>query len=560
MAELAAPRPTIVPNWRGAAGLPLRAARAVRWRRLLSEGVVMFVVAFAFYIAVAVYLVLDLHYLTRDAYTRVANAQFVLFSRDPHLAAVGFIWPPLPALLDAPLLLLKGWFPVLATHGFAGSVEAAAFSAGTAVLLNSALRELRVARPLRWLLYLAFVLHPMVIIYAIQGMSEAMFDFFVVGSLLGFLRWTRRGRAIDLTLAGAMVGLGSLVRYEILLVFVVLVCGVAIVAYSRSRSWRETETNLLLFGVPVAFLFGVWVVASGVIEGDAFFAFHSYYSSENLVVVGGVAGSDPQLRTLAGAGRYIFQNAAALCPAVIPLLGLLALRFVFLRDRLVSLVLILLAFPVLVFDARLLSEGKLAADGLRYQIYVIPYAFAAGTALLGDARRLIPRFAPIAALLAVGVFAVSDALSLYIVNDPVKAPYERPAITAAMSHQRVTDPNHNPIDDSRTIALAVASFDSDHGLVAVDTFLGFGIPLGAPDPKLYLITSDEDFKESIAAPQLFGVKYFLVPRPGGFGDIDSINRLYPGLWQNGAGVATLTADLGTTLGWRLYRITETPNR
>ena len=33
-----------------------------------------------------------------DALSRVANGYYTLFSRDPHLAAVGFVWNPLPSL------------------------------------------------------------------------------------------------------------------------------------------------------------------------------------------------------------------------------------------------------------------------------------------------------------------------------------------------------------------------------------------------------------------------------------------------------------------------------
>src|ERR1041385_9278526 len=55
-------------------------------------------VAFLGYIALGSYLALVLHAYHGDAYSRVANAYYVLYSRDPHLAAIGFVWMPLPSL------------------------------------------------------------------------------------------------------------------------------------------------------------------------------------------------------------------------------------------------------------------------------------------------------------------------------------------------------------------------------------------------------------------------------------------------------------------------------
>src|SRR5438874_734088 len=41
-----------------------------------------------------------------DGLSRTANAWYVIFSRDPHLSAIGFVWPILPSLVQIPLLPL----------------------------------------------------------------------------------------------------------------------------------------------------------------------------------------------------------------------------------------------------------------------------------------------------------------------------------------------------------------------------------------------------------------------------------------------------------------------
>ena len=99
--------PTVV----GQAPVPSSSTEAPRSRRVETLGVFGF--SFAAYLTVA--MVLDFHYLSfaGDAVSRMANGFYMLHSRDPHLAAVGFVWNPLSSVADLPLLLFNSWFPVL---------------------------------------------------------------------------------------------------------------------------------------------------------------------------------------------------------------------------------------------------------------------------------------------------------------------------------------------------------------------------------------------------------------------------------------------------------------
>src|SRR3989442_177001 len=170
------------------AALTLPRFRARRWVvrvrvhpiRIPFESAFVWVGALAFYLAAAAYVALPLHYAIADAIARVDIAHVVLYSRDPHLAALGLQWPPLPTFLMIPILAFKGLWPPLATQAFAGSIEAAAFSAGTVALLNVGLRWAGVVRGLRLVLCFAWMLNPMTLAYAVQGMSEAPFIFFFV--------------------------------------------------------------------------------------------------------------------------------------------------------------------------------------------------------------------------------------------------------------------------------------------------------------------------------------------------------------------------------------------
>src|SRR3954447_15479957 len=57
------------------------------------------VVFFGLSLAVAAVLVLRYYRIPADAMSRVANGSYVYRGADPHLAAVGFVWNPLPSLL-----------------------------------------------------------------------------------------------------------------------------------------------------------------------------------------------------------------------------------------------------------------------------------------------------------------------------------------------------------------------------------------------------------------------------------------------------------------------------
>jgi len=73
-------------------------------------------------------------------------------------------------------------------------------------------------------------------------------------------------------------------------------------------------------------------------------------------------------------------------------------------------------------------------------------------------------------------------------------------------------------------------------------------------PRQFIVTSDDQFDAALADPAAFGVRYLVVPGPGGS---DAVNRAYPSLYVDGAGIAQLDARVrGGPLGaeWRVYAV------
>src|ERR1700681_2484646 len=88
-------------------------------RRRLSLATCFFLSSLVLYLCVAAVLVFKGNALEGDGVSRVAIANRILFSRDPHLAAIGFVWSPLPELVLLPLVPFKFLWPALLQQGFA---------------------------------------------------------------------------------------------------------------------------------------------------------------------------------------------------------------------------------------------------------------------------------------------------------------------------------------------------------------------------------------------------------------------------------------------------------
>ena len=64
------------------------------YRSLATEGGIIVLIAFAIYLTVAILLDFKYEILPLDAVSRMANGYYVIWSGDPHLAAVGFVSHP----------------------------------------------------------------------------------------------------------------------------------------------------------------------------------------------------------------------------------------------------------------------------------------------------------------------------------------------------------------------------------------------------------------------------------------------------------------------------------
>ncbi|MET7401085.1 hypothetical protein ABZS66_47155 [Dactylosporangium sp. NPDC005572] len=576
-----------------------------RRRIRLTEGRIVFAAALLCYLAVAWWF-WHQALIPGDSTSRVANGYYVLFSRDPHLAAVGFVWNPLPSLLLLPALPLKAVVPALTSEGLLAAVMSALFMAGTVAAGNDTLRRLRVSRPSRIVLTLLLAAHPMFLIYAGNGMSEACFMFFLVMSARALLRWLSDGRPQSLVPLGLSLGFAYGARYEALAPGLAVPVVVFAVSWWRGRRrprWRyaTAQADAVLTALPVALSVAGWALASKIIVGQWFATFSSAYGnaaqvSANERGIHSITGEDLGSRT-----TYALNQLLGLQPVLPILLALAALVALRRRDpRMLA--------PLAVFGA-VLAFGNLAFlsgnsfGWLRFQIAALPLAYlltgvllagrvrdpaptpaVLGGAPIGRGRRSRLTLAPLAGLL---IGALRDTRSgggalatvgsgpgrpsgprrqrVVAVAAVLAAALALPAAIATLRAPRLAREESEWLTEAgatRTAGLARLNARVAHdldamglpdGAVITDSAYAFAVIMASRNPRQFVITSDRDFAPKLADPRGSQVRYLLISANGA---ADAVRTAH--VADGGTQSTRAWADQWGVVLWTLVPVTPVP--
>jgi hypothetical protein len=537
-------------------------------------------VAFALYIGVGYWLQVQHGFILGDALSRVSAAQSVLFSRDPHLAAIGFIFTPLTAMVQIPAIAISPWWPDLAERAFAGSLMSAVFMAGCVVQVMSIGTDRRLPRGYVLTITALFALNPMIVFYGSNGMSEAPFIFFVTWAVRRLIMWMIDDDVHHLIAAGGIaMALSYLTRYDAVACIAAAGVVVAITTYRRAAPpprLRRALLDLLLVSGPGLASFIGWAAASWLITGLPFAQFSSQYGNTAILAQSGLATSD-------FGGGLVF--AATCITLLAPTLVLLALWAGVIRLRRpywpTLIVPLTLYGGVLAFQAYSYATGS-TFPFLRFYIAAIP--FAACLAMLAvpergfvpgqrrgkyapaptqpPAPRGWPAYAPVAL-----VFAITLPAAGWAMNQPKYAPQEyalaavlRPDPNAVSARSAVQRSIAATFSTERRIASYLDSLDLPESSVIVDTVYGFAVVAASTKPKTFVVPSDPDFTALLNDPAHTGVRYLLVVPPKGRGVSDALNVRYPTLYDTGADIASLELEIpndgDSQPTWRLYRVAE----
>jgi hypothetical protein len=551
----------------------------------LKAGVLVFWLAAGGYLLIAAYTVLALNIIPGDSLSRVGIAERILFSRDPHLAAIGFVWNPVQILPLLPLVSLKFLWPDIVRLGFAAAIVSAFFMAGAVYQVHATLRDFGVGPFPRLILTVLFAIHPMILYYAVNGMSEAMLLFFLLIATRQLAAWLKSFRAPQLAYAGLALAAAYLSRYEAIAPAAAAVAVVFVASFIRSRGQRQDRMatpicDALIIVTPVAAAFVLWALASLIIVGHPFESFTSVYGNSSQIQTAqheGVASSLEFAQGWAPAATLALRRVLILEPFALMLLVIAGVVAFGRREARVVAPLAMFG-SVLAFMLAAYLMGALFG-WLRFFIAVIPaVTLVVGIILPGQPPARLQTVPPatmrrprrvltVAATTALlGLTASALPVAAVGMTDRTIARSESDELSPIL--QLVRHPTNPPAPlrrfvTERAVAQAVDSLGLGSGAVLIDTYVGYSIVAYSARPAQFIIPSDRDWKVSLADPAAAGVKYLLVPSPSDTGFValvalDDINRTYPGIYESGAGVGRLIRTFdstGESASWRLFSVT-----
>lgn len=543
------------------------------------EGKVVFVASAVPLCTFAVFMSLSRHLAFADALTRMNNAESVIFSADPHLAAIGFTYGPLPSFFEMILLPLAKIWPELQVYNVIGGVLTALCAAGTMATIVATARELRLPRFARYGLALGVGAHPVYLVYATNGMAEGINIFFLALATRYVLRWldsTSASLDSDLLKAGIALSAAYLTRIESIASGLAVPVLIGLAVFLRTRGdlkTRRVEAAMAgtLVGLPFLFTLLVWLSLCKIILGKWFPALGGKLVGDAVAglntTLGQTLGQGKDYNDLGTRLQFLGQQTLGMTPLVVAAIIVLLL---FLPVRLDFRGLA----PIATFGASLsvdvvqLIQGSSFAN-LRYFMIVIPltvYGLMMFAALPYDRPRRRPDGRPrllrnfglvvtLTSLTAVGLAVTGPLAGVRLIRDTKLAAQERPWWDSALNGDKAAlGSDVNTFIDQREAARYVDGLRTSRGTVLIDAGATSALLAGSRDRAKFLTNADRTWERSVADPGRFGVRYLMVTDAKGLAG-DALDRAYPKLFIEGGGIADPVAEFGSI---RLYRLRGTP--
>ena len=522
-----------------------------KWSASRWMAIGLFVFILALELSAGIYFSYVLGYMHTDALSRVANAFYVLYSRDPHLGAIGFIWNPLPSLLEMVILLLYPIFPALASYGLAAVILSATFSALTAMLLYRAGVRTGLSTGMSIMLALLYALNPFILLFGANGLSDSLYIYFIMMTVIEFALWLKDRMTASLIVSGLALAMAFWTRYEAVPLGVAMAGGVvlAILFLQRNLGRRElalreklhkVEATWLLLLLPVVFSGLLWIFFNYLIMGNAFYFLNSEYS--NTAQSAELLNDDKFVEIFSNPLVALEFIASKTIWYSVPLFAILFIRLLsgrLFRWGTLIILLLFLSVPGLQF---LLMMRQSSYGWFRYFMYVFPITVAwlpyELSQLQGRWRRAAFGLVSISLLLTAGLLS-------YALTRPDIAPDENSFLT------RTGNVNYVRQESDRKIAVWL----DEHlpkSTIMTDSASAYTMIVYSQYPKRFLITSDYSFNKALSYPQDYHVDYILVPKIMSGMPLSKINMVYPNLYEKGAPWVQLEREFNGE--WRLYKV------
>jgi len=489
-----------------------------------------------------------------DAISRTANAMYVVFSRDPHLGAIGFVWLPGPTVIQLPLVLLMDLFHIPL---FAGNLMSVLCSVATLLVLYGFLRDMGVSRGWRIALLVPYALHPMTLYYAVSGMSEAPFVLLVLIVVWQFTAYIHDRTVRPLFFGGMALAGAMWTRYEA--IPLLLAVAIAITLYEvegrdEGDPVPRTEAVLLTALSPAVLSFFMWLFFNAIITGDPLYFLNSSFGpTAQLKAFLGSQGPEVQQasKSLAAAVVFGVKRMLLASPLFLPLTAVVTGLAVYRRDwRLIGVLGI--GGSQVVFAVYQLGTGG-SFGWYRFFITAVPLTIVFAVVAVEPYRRTV-RQRVYATVVAGMVIACGTAA--YGFTLPTVALEEQPVV------RHLFDPSYPDMESGRRrISEEMAAYIDrlpPGKFVYVETFQSWGVAATLRTRDRVVITNDRDSGVLLDDP-VNQLDYILVPMSGGLAELGEIAQRFPGLYEFGAPWVELEREFKFDRGaWRLYRVLKGP--
>ena len=510
-------------------------------------------------------------FLWNDALSRAASALFSLHSADPRLVAIGFVWMPLPSLIELLWVVFYPLWPEVASSGFASTLTTALAGGATAALLLYTARRLGLSDRLGWAFALVVAANPVLFLYAGNGMSEAVAAPVLTGAVCCVVLFWHSGKRRYVTAAGLALALGFASLYEAVpygaALFAALAMGLMWGSQENTPSSPlnvrgSTALSLGLLLAPSLCVAALWVAANAVVMDDPLFFATSQYSNAGVTAGTGTGIAQSAQGKFFATLEFTIEHTA---PFLIPAGFLLLIRALdgrLWRTNTLSLVLLLLIVP-LGLIAPLIYLGA-SYGWLRFFMY--PLFVAAGWGLYEVVLSHRPRRASI---LVLAGWIVAAPVVFWAMHNPDLGQEEhwvvkslltgKPADQISMLNSEGQEVGFEDwINETAPVANYLDEKILSNGkTVALDAFGGSSIAAQVRPEHLHhflLLTPDQNFKPAIKDPMSHNISYVMVPNPQRVPQAEVI-RVYPDLWDGKQeGFELVTSFEETPHQWRLYKV------
>lgn len=514
--------------------------------KLPSISKLLFFKFLVIYLAVAVYISYFLQIYHNDAISRTALGFFTIFGRNPHMAAIGFVWQPLPSLLQIPLIELLRPFNLMLLSGPLVTSISGTISVTTIYKIGLLLNKKK--KLLALTIAILFGLNPMIILYSAIGTSEAIFIASLLMSTYYFLRWELEVKQQYLLLASIFISLSFWSRYESLPAFAACMILILIRGYVDKLGLKKTESAFLQYISPFVYSVFFWMLLNWLIMKNPFYFLNSPYSNSAFTTV---FKSNPtylehSYHSIINSFNYMMKRVLYLAPIV---LLISTLPFVLtklsskkIKDSMIFLFLTAPYFSILMFHVYQLYKGE-SFGWLRFFTYSI--ILGSFIALYLSSKHKILAIASILFLI-LGIITTG-----YAMNSNSLGSEEESFVKKIKNASAVLDYSRT-YEDQKKIALLMNNVD---GKILLDIDKGFAVPLFSKNPQKYVITSDVDFVKIVKNYPDY-VDWIIIPKPGSNEqNKNKIYTYYPNIWEGKAPSVYLYTQIDD---WRIFKVEKHP--